>query len=427
MWSGRKTNLILIFVFLFVIIVFAYSYNASITTVVTNTIDDERAQLQQYNDEILSKIKETESSDEWLGVIRQYDGISIKINDNSNNIIASNSTREGTALDIKAQSPFEFKGKAYLLTSSIFVLTDYVTSRKAILNFVIVELLIALSIIFLLVFIIYTIMLRPYRTFYRSLEKYEKTGEISKKKFKGYIGKVYDRFYLLTQNLERQQKNQQSIIASISHDIKTPLTSIMGYTEQLKKDNISEERKQRYLDKVYNKSLEIRGLVDEFDEYLSYEMLKSLKTEKISTFQLCFDLSDEYFDELENLGVAFEINNYAPKKNIMLDLTRMQRVFGNIISNSLKHFNGGEKKIRIDVNSKKNHVIISISDNGAGVQDDKLELIFEPLYTSDKGRKVAGLGLAICREIVESHGGSIYAKQSDMGGLEICIELEACD
>ena len=66
---------------------------------------------------------------------------------------------------------------------------------------------------------------------------------------------------------------------------------------------------------------------------------------------------------------------------------------------------------------------INISDNGEGVSEDKLEIIFEPLYTSDEGRKVAGLGLANCREIVSAHGGNIYARASDFGGLEICIEL----
>ena len=76
----------------------------------------------------------------------------------------------------------------------------------------------------------------------------------------------------MTKNLERQQQNQRRIIASISHDIKTPLTSIMGYAERLSKDNVTQERKERYLDTVYTKSVEIQQLVNEFDEYLGYNL-----------------------------------------------------------------------------------------------------------------------------------------------------------
>ena len=69
-------------------------------------------------------------------------------------------------------------------------------------------------------------------------------------------------------------------------------------------------------------------------------------------------------------------------------------------------------------------VIFEISDSGEGVAEENLEVIFEPLYTSDQGRKVAGLGLAICREIIDGHGGKIYAGKSESGGLTICIELD---
>ena len=65
-----------------------------------------------------------------------------------------------------------------------------------------------------------------------------------------------------------------------------------------------------------------------------------------------------------------------------------------------------------------------IHDNGAGVPEENMGLIFEPLFTSDEGRQVAGLGLSICREIIDSHSGRIFARKSDLGGLEVCIELD---
>ena len=103
---------------------------------------------------------------------------------------------------------------------------------------------------------------------------------------------------------------------------------------------------------------------------------------------------------------------------------KMRRVVGNIIGNSVKHMRTDNKKIVVTISCDREKVYCNIADSGEGVEEEKLEIIFEPLYTSDYGRKAAGLGLSIGREIVESHGGSIYAKRSGLGGLEVCIELQ---
>ena len=144
---------------------------------------------------------------------------------------------------------------------------------------------------------------------------------------------------------------------------------------------------------------------------------------RLSTKQLCEQIIAEYADELESEGVRFEVINNAERAYVTVDKPKLNRVIGNIVSNSLKHFKGEEKHIRVMLTEKKNSIYMKIDDNGEGVAEDKLELIFEPLYTSDEGRKVAGLGLAICREIIESHGGSIHAEKSELGGLAVCIEL----
>ncbi|MCM1269916.1 MAG: HAMP domain-containing histidine kinase [Faecalibacterium sp.] len=424
MGSGNKMNFALMLIFLVVIITFAYSYNTTVTSAIADSVDNDRVILQEYNNDIIKKLTDAENTSQWETIIDEYDDIIVSINDSSNKLVVKNSESDRTALDIRERSAFEFCGEAYLITSSIYLLRDYTINKGTIIQLAFVELFIVIAVFCFLVLIIYAIMIRPYRAFYQAVEEYEQTGKFKKRNFKGYIGKVYNKFSLMTDNLEQQQNNQQRIIASISHDIKTPLTSIMGYSEQLRKDNLTEERRKRYIDKLYNKSLEIRGLVDEFDEYLSYDMIKSTRTEKISTTHMCTLITDECAEELERFHVDFEVNNYARNSEILIDVPKMRRVFGNIISNSLKHFKDAEKKIRVDVKAKNDIVQISISDNGCGVEEDKLELIFEPLYTSDKGRKVAGLGLAICHDIVESHGGIIYADQSDMGGLAIYIELK---
>ena len=412
----------MILIFTLVIAAFALSYNKSITQAVSDAAGNDREMLSQLNAEIIEKLTAVPSTDEWKTVIESYDGIKITVVDENNDVIVS-SDKEISVLDVSVQNAFNYHQKAYIIKSKKYLLKNYENDGSVLLEFIFTEFVIGCASLMLLIFIIYTIMLRPYKRFYRLMEEYERTGKLPESRFKGYMGQVYDRFYSLTKNLERQQKNQQRIIASISHDIKTPLTSIMGYTERLKKDNISPERKERYLDTVYNKSLEIRGLVDEFDEYLGYNMSDKVDSVRLSTKQLCEQLITEYADELENSGVRFELINNAEKACITVDRPKLNRVFGNVVSNSLKHIKSESKIIRVTLTEKRNSVYIVIADNGEGVPADKRELIFEPLYTSDEGRKVAGLGLAICREIIESHSGTIHAEQSDLGGLAICIEL----
>jgi signal transduction histidine kinase len=201
----------------------------------------------------------------------------------------------------------------------------------------------------------------------------------------------------------------------------------MGYSERLSKDGISQERKERYLDILYGKSAEIQQLVNEFDEYLGYNMPQKLRTETVSVSELVHIINDEFSEELELSGVKLNINNTAGNSKIHIDSAKFKRVFGNIFSNSIKHFTNREKVIDVTISSDKKKVYINIADSGDGVAEEKLDIIFEPLYTSDEGRKVAGLGLAICREIIDSHGGKIYARPSEYGGLEICIEIDRSD
>lgn len=424
MTKDIKANIVVILLFLGVIVAFAYSYNASVTTAVTNSAYNDEESLKKYNYEIIDKLGQTDSTDEWSAIVEQYRDIVIVIEDSSNEVVTRSKDRNWTALDVKVRTAFEYKNKAYMIVSSVYLLRDYTADSRDLVRFVFVEFLIGLSALFLLIFIIYTMMLKPYRKFYQLIEEYERGKTLSKHHFRGYIGHVYDRFVSLTRNLEHQQQNQQRIIASISHDIKTPLTSILGYAERIKNSNVSEEKKLRYLDTVYEKALEIQELVDEFDEYLSYNLTKQVHTEKVDTETIKASLEYEYGAELEIAGVSFRVINNAEKASVMIDRTKMRRVFGNIVGNSVKHMLTDEKIIEVEISSNREKVFINISDSGEGVEEEKLEIIFEPLYTSDEGRKVAGLGLAICRDIVESHGGTIYAKRSKFGGLEVCIELQ---
>lgn len=421
---GKKGNLITIFVLICVISAFGYVYNASVRALLSDAAVNAKSVLVEYNAEIIDALIKEPSADTWDDIVNEYNDIIVTVEDSRNKVIAESNENTWTALDVKVQTPFEYKDNAYLIISSVYLLEDYVADVRAITRFFLVELLILVSSLALMVFTIYTLVLRPFRKLYRAIEEYDKTGELEKKKIKGYAGKVYRRFVSMTENLEANQRNQRRIIASISHDIKTPLTSIMGYAERLQKDNISEERYKRYLGTVYDKSLEIKELVNEFDEYLSFDREHQTQRSVYSTEIISEAIRNDYEADLEEAGVSLYVNNYADEAQVEIDPLKFKRVFGNVFANSVKHFKGSEKIIRVDIYSDKDNVYFHIGDNGEGVPEENLELIFEPLYTSDEGRKMAGLGLSICREIIDAHSGMIYAQKSDLGGLEVVLELD---
>ena len=426
---NRKLNFVFIIITVAVIATFAYNYNNYVKTVYADAATNNREILKQENNALIAKLLQQDSVDDWQVIAEEYEHLAIEI-ENSENLIVT----EFTGLSfkepaIRVRTPFEFHDdQVYMLKTSMFVFKDYAKGLSgAVANFFFIEFLFGIAFIILFVFFLYNFMLKNYKLLYELIEEYEKTGKLRKTKLKGYAGHIYKRFSSMTENLERQQKNQNNMIASISHDIKTPLTSIMGYSERLTKDNISEERRKRYLETVYGKSLEIQELVEEFDEYISFNLVQEKDTVVIDAEFMEKRIIEEFATDMELVGVDMEIVNHAGKATVCVNRKKMKRVFSNVFANCEKHFDCVDKIIKIDIYCDEQKLYIDISDNGKGVPEENFELIFEPLYTSDESRKVAGLGLAICREIIDSHGGTIYAKASDLGGLAICIELDRCD
>ena len=118
-------------------------------------------------------------------------------------------------------------------------------------------------------------------------------------------------------------------------------------------------------------------------------------------------------------GASFSVDFIGNDRVLYIDNAQIKRVFSNIINNSIKHASTEHISIQICYNSG----VFEVSDNGGGVMEEKLQKLFDPFYTSDNSRHVAGLGLAICKSIVEAHNGTITAKNNDRGGLSIIFTL----
>ena len=223
--------------------------------------------------------------------------------------------------------------------------------------------------------------------------------------------------------LECKEKAEHQLIASISHDIKTPLTSVLGYSERLHSADLPPEKQRQYLDRVYEKALRIKSVVDEFDDYLDVGLRDTAPMRLMTAEELCRRLREEYEDELSDAGVTFQVDCQCPQEQVICNWEHMRRFLGNLIGNSFQHAESDHLELRLQCQKEEEELVLLFQDNGRGVVPALLQQIFEPLYTSDPGRKVSGLGLSICKSIIRAHGGSISAENVPAGGLLIRASL----
>lgn len=234
-------------------------------------------------------------------------------------------------------------------------------------------------------------------------------------------------------SIDRQNKadqKQKEMIAGIAHDLRTPLTSIKGYVEGLR-DGIADtpEKRKRYLDTIYSSTCDTEKMLNDLLTISKLELGNiTLNLEKVSIADFT-GFASEIGSELKKAGFDFEIvNNSKTDPVLSIDTDRFARVIDNIISNSIKYQRPDIKgKIILTINEYEHSVIFEIKDNGMGVDKKSLPRIFDTLYRADKARtnvsEGSGLGLSVCRQIVELHGGMIWAQSEAGMGLSIFISL----
>ena len=168
----------------------------------------------------------------------------------------------------------------------------------------------------------------------------------------------------------------------------------------------------------------MKGILEEFDDYQSCNIKDTLKLEDVSIKELSNFIKSDYEIELKDKKITLKVMSNCDNKKVRVDLIKIKRVFGNIITNSVTHFNGASGIINVNISSRGNLIRFEIADNAGGISDEKdLKRIFEPLYTTDPSRKISGLGLSICKQIIDSLDGRIYAKNNDIKGLSIVFVL----
>lgn len=227
----------------------------------------------------------------------------------------------------------------------------------------------------------------------------------------------------------KYEDNRKMLISSISHDLKTPVTSIKGYVEGIL-DGVATtpEKVEKYLKTIYFKANQVDRMIDDLLLYAKLD-LKQIPFNFTPIDIACYlqDVLDESDPEFRIKGVALEVFNHLSRQYVLsLDLDRMRRVITNILDNSLKYMAKDNGRIAVFLRDTPSSVIIEFRDNGSGISEEDLPYVFERFYRSDASRhevKGSGLGLAIAKQIVEGHDGRIWAVSHGQEGTSIMISL----
>ena len=240
-------------------------------------------------------------------------------------------------------------------------------------------------------------------------------------------------FERMTDRLKESEKERRSLeegrakmLADISHDLKTPITVIQGYSKAVLDGIADEETKKRYLTAIYNKSQMMSDLINSFHEFSKLDHPQFiLNIEKHDICEYFREYLAMRYEELELAGCELETELPEEEVIISFDSAQLNRVFENIINNSLRH-NKGNMTIFSGLTVTEDSVVIRLGDDGIGIPEAIREHIFEPFVTGNEARTSgggSGLGMAISKKIVEAHGGELVLMPGEERGTTYEIRL----
>lgn len=216
-----------------------------------------------------------------------------------------------------------------------------------------------------------------------------------------------------TKDAVHTEQRKNDLVGYLAHDIRTPLTSIVGYLELLNDmKQMEREQREKYLRITYDKAKRLEKLIDELFEISKLNMQTvALKKESVNLTFMLYQMADEFYPMLEQKRQSMKVDI---EEKIVIDgeADKLARVFGNILKNAIAYGDVGSE-ITVQAVKGVESVVVTFINRGAEIPKHQLEHIFEKFYRSDSARSTdtgnAGLGLAIAKEIVALHGGEIWA------------------
>ena len=239
----------------------------------------------------------------------------------------------------------------------------------------------------------------------------------------------------LIENEKNSEKTKNELITNIAHDLRTPLTSVVGYLEILAtNEKLTEDQKKEYLRIAYEKSKKLGELIEDLFSYTKVSLnAMSLKLDNIDIIILLNQLIEELYPLFEKNNLSFEFDSNVKSLEIVADPKLLSRLFENLLNNAIKYGKDG-KRILIRLHKiDQEDFYVSIINYGNIIPKDSLEKLFERFYRVDESRNSAisgtGLGLAIAKNIVDMHRGKIQVTSNKKGtefrvGLKINVNAD---
>lgn len=237
----------------------------------------------------------------------------------------------------------------------------------------------------------------------------------------------------LKQSVEKQlqyEHNRKELIANITHDLKTPITSIKASIEGIR-DGVpdTKQKMERYVNTILTKADDMDQLIDELFLYSKLDLKQLPFTfEPVNLGHFIQDYAEDLQFDLQEQGIQLEWSiDTSPASSVLADRDKLKRVLVNIMDNCVKYMKASPKKISITLQPEQEQICLTIRDNGPGISEEAVPFVFERFFREDLSRSSqtggSGLGLAIAKQIIEGHDGAIYAESKLGAGTSIIIIL----
>ncbi len=259
------------------------------------------------------------------------------------------------------------------------------------------------------------------------MEEIPVRGEDEFSEIAGSINEMRQNLYETLESRKTAEQTKDELITNVAHDLRTPLTSILGYLDLLTQgDFLTEEQKQKYLGIVSSKAKQLETLVKDLFDYTRYDRNKvKIKKEILDLNVFVPQLVDEFYPSFIDHQLECQTDFYEGALNIEGNGELLARAIGNLLSNAVKYGADG-KLVEVQTGLAENRAFVAIVNYGKIIPAKDLDKIFDKFYRVEGSRSLktggTGLGLAIAKNIVNLHDGVIWAT-SDESGTRFQIEL----
>ncbi|MFZ5819443.1 MAG: sensor histidine kinase [Chloroflexota bacterium] len=236
-------------------------------------------------------------------------------------------------------------------------------------------------------------------------------------------------FNAMTARVQDSQKSQRDFVANVSHELKTPLTSIQGFAQAILDETAdTPESRAQAAEIIYNESARMHRMVLDLLDLARLDAgTADLKTEPVDVSALLNSMAEKFSLQAQQAGVALLVDVTPNLPSLAADGDRLAQVLTNLVDNALKHTPPGGQ-VTLGAQLDRTELVIQVADTGAGIPTQAIPHIFERFYQADASRpggekRGAGLGLAIAHEIIAAHGGRITLRSQEAQGTVFYVHL----